>query len=419
MICDRRSFAARAPWIVLPCLVMIGLGCGSSPAIIPPLWLGLPGDRLPASTAANVFWVEADIDGDPGPQVVVDTGAPIALLHVESFNGAVPLGSGQVAAMTIGGTTLWKVPTYGDHDPSLPTSRSLTPTGLPDGGLIGFTVFGQFEMSFNYRDDLVVIGAAPLPDGVLAPVSVPFSLEGGGVGSVSMGGDVIQFPASRVVVPVTVEGRQLTLLIDTGASWVGLRTNIYGSLIEDGRGQLTVDATLAQGMAVTNITRLRSVIIGGLEVTGAVGASAASVDGLMSDLSYEVGHQIDGLLGAPYLREFYVTVDYPNRTLRLYRFADQSYVLDDYRRVGIELSTLISPTGNSFAVRLVYPGTDAELKGIHKGDILVSIDGQFLFGLDAAAVDRKLRGSVGTSRQLQFAGSRTVDVLIDELLPLP
>jgi C-terminal processing protease CtpA/Prc len=139
----------------------------------------------------------------------------------------------------------------------------------------------------------------------------------------------------------------------------------------------------------------------------------------MSDLSYEVGHLVDGLLGAPYLREFYVTVDYPNRTLRLYRYADESYILDDYRRVGIELGTIISATGNSFVVQRVYPGTDAERKGIRERDNILSIDGQFLFALDAAAVDRKLRGPVGTSRQLGFAGSRTVDVLVDELLPLP
>jgi C-terminal processing protease CtpA/Prc len=70
-------------------------------------------------------------------------------------------------------------------------------------------------------------------------------------------------------------------------------------------------------------------------------------------------------------------------------------------------------------VQRVYPGTDAERKGIHARDNILSIDGQFLFELDAAAVDRKLRGPVGTSRQLGFPGSRTVDVLVDELLPLP
>ena len=132
-----------------------------------------------------------------------------------------------------------------------------------------------------------------------------------------------------------------------------------------------------------------------------------------------MGHTIDGLLGAPYLRQFYVTVDYPNRTMRLYKYADESHVLDDYRKVGIEIAGILSRGGNSFVVQKVYAGTDAERQGIHRLDNVLSIDGELLFTLDVSAVDRKLRGPVGASRQLQLAGPRTVDVLIDELLPLP
>jgi hypothetical protein len=398
------------------CLLAAQLGCGNSVDVIPPLWLGRPGDRLPASTASNVFWVEASVNGDPGPQVIVDTGAPIALLHVEAFDGAVPLGSSRVATMTLGGTTLWKVPTVGDHEPH---ANTLSPTGQRDGGIVGFTVFGQFEMSFNYRDNQVVIGAAPPPDGVLDPVVVPFSLEGGGAGPIQEGGEIIRFPASRVILPATVEDRPLTLLLDTGASWVGLRSSIFNAIVQDGRAQLAVEATLAQGTATTNVARLRSVSVAGAEVKEPVAASAETVDELMNHLSAEVGHTIDGLLGAPFLREFYVTVDYPNRTLRLHRYADQSHVLDDYRKVGIEIGGILSRGGNSFVVQKVYPGTDAERQGIHRLDNVLSIDGQLLFALDVSAVDRKLRGPVGASRELQLAGPRTVDVLIDELLPLP
>jgi hypothetical protein len=392
------------------------LGCGNSVEVVPPLWLGRPGDRLPASTASNVFWVEADVDGQPGPQVIVDTGAPIALLHVEAFNGAVPAGSGIVATMTLGGTTLWKVPTVGDHEPHKDT---LTATGQRDGGIVGFTVFGQFEMSFNYRDNQVVIGAAPPPDGVLEPVVVPFSLEGGGAGPITEGGEVIRFPASRVILPALVEGRPVTLLLDTGASWVGLRSTLFNAIVQDGRAQLSVEATLAQGTATTNVARLRSVSVAGAVVQDPVAASAETVDELMNHLSAEVGHTIDGLLGAPYLREFYVTVDYPNRVLRLHRYADESHVLDDYRKVGVEVAGILSAGGNSFVVQKVYPGTDAEKQGIHKLDNILAIDGELLFTLDVSSVDRKLRGPVGASRKLDLAGPRTVNVLIDELLPLP
>jgi hypothetical protein len=409
-------FDGRLARRVLLYACLFSVGCGEAVDVIPPLWVGRPGDRLPASTASNVFWVEADVDGAPGPQVIVDTGAPIALLHVDAFDGQVPLGVGSVATMALGGMTFWKVPTVGIANPE---GKTLTPTGLADGGIVGFTVFGQFEMSFNYRDNQVVIGAAPVPDGVLAPVTVPFSLEGGGRGPVSQGGEPIRFPASRVIVPTTVEGRAVNLLLDTGASWVGLRSDIFNAIAADGRGQLAVEASLAQSTATTHVARLRSVVVSGAEVQGAVAAAAESVDGLLGDLSNEVGHSIDGLLGAPYLRAFYVTIDYPNRLLHLYRFADQSYVLDDYRKVGVEISGILARGGNNFVVRQVYPGTDAERQGIHKPDNILAIDGAVLFALDVATVDRKLRGTVGSTRRLDLAGPRTVDVLVDELLPLP
>jgi hypothetical protein len=392
------------------------MGCGSSVDVIPPLWLGQQGDRLPASTASNVFWVQASVDGDPGPQVLVDTGAPIALLHVEEFNGAVPFGSGQVSTMALGALTLWKVPTVGIHEPH---QNSLTPTGLPDGGIIGFTVWGQFEMGFDYKNNQVVIGAAPLPDGVLAPALVPFLLQGGGAGPAVPGGDTIRFPASRVIVPAVIEGRDVTLLLDTGASWIGLRSALYDSIVQDGRGQVMVEATLATGTATTNVARLRTMSVAGAVVNDAVAASAASVDDLLSHLSDEVGHTIDGLLGAPYLRNFYVVIDYPNRTLRLYRYMDESHVIDDYRKVGIEIGGVLANGANSFVVEKVYPGTDAERQGIHKLDNLLAIDGELLFTLDVPAVERKLHGPVGATRQLELAGPRTVDVKIDDLLPLP
>ncbi|HEX9294683.1 MAG TPA: hypothetical protein VF881_02580, partial [Polyangiaceae bacterium] len=125
MTCDRR----RSLVVVLFCL---GAGCGGSAGPVPLLWLGKNGVHLPASTAANVFWVDLGIDGRETAPVVVDTGAPIALLHPEAFHGAVPKGSGRVAAMSLGGTILWKVPTVG-----ITGDDSFAPNGQRFGGIIG------------------------------------------------------------------------------------------------------------------------------------------------------------------------------------------------------------------------------------------------------------------------------------------
>src|SRR5262245_31635663 len=86
-------------------------GCTGGPPV-PLLALGPRGDSVSA-TAPGVFYVPASVDDSAGAEVVVDTGSPIALLNPNSFGGHVPDGAGQVALMTLGKTTLWKVPTVG------------------------------------------------------------------------------------------------------------------------------------------------------------------------------------------------------------------------------------------------------------------------------------------------------------------
>jgi hypothetical protein len=169
---------------------------------------------------------------------------------------------------------------------------------------------------------------------------------------------------------------------------------------------------------MTNIMRLRSVVVQGIEVKDAVAAAGSKVDELIDNLVIEVGHPVDGLLGAPFLREFYVTIDYPNHTLDLYRYASEAHIHDEYRRVGLDVTGQLAPGGASYTVRRVYKGSDAEKKGVVVGERLLSIDGAPLKQLDPVGVDLELLGDVGTSHTLEF-NDKTVDVLVEDLLPLP
>ena len=278
-------------------------------------------------------------------------------------------------------------------------------------------VFGQFAMSFNYRDKLVVVGGASPPADLLAPTTIPFSLEGGGVGLLPKDLGVLEFPASRIIVPAVIEGTPRTMLLDTGASWVALRTSIFQEIVSDGRGQVSDDATLATGRTTTKVTRLRTVSAGGQEVLGAVAAAGDRVDALLLTLSTEVGHPVDGLLGAPYLREFYVTVDYPSHNVVLRRYASEAHLKDDYVRVGFDLAVARSLSGTiSFVVNRVFKGTDAEAKGIRPGDELLAVDGKSVSDADVVSADRLLVGTAGSSLTLEFS-KKTVTVQVEDLLP--
>jgi hypothetical protein len=394
--------------------MLLASGCSAESGPLPLLWLGQSGTQTPASTGAAVFWVRADVSGMPGPDVLLDTGAPLSIINPSAFGGGVPSGAGEVAALTLGSVTLWRVPVVGISE-----TLRLAPSGRLDGGIVGFTAYGQFATSFDYRDRTVVFGRGARPDGLLASTTVPFHLDGGGRALLT-DGSIVDFPPSRVLVSAVVEGRTLTMLIDTGASWVALRSSVFSDIVaEDGRVTLMDQARLATGKIQTNVTRLRNVTIDALDVAGPPAASGAGIDELLDSLKTETGRTVDGAMGAPFLREFFVTLDYPAARLELSRYATRDHVHDEYRRVGFDLSASIDPSGGfRYRVAQVYPGTDAARLMIAAGDRVLAVDGQDLGPLAPGAADEVLLGQVGGTKTVAFS-DRTIDVRVDELLPLP
>jgi hypothetical protein len=354
-----------------------------------------------------VFSVQADIDGVPGARVLVDTGAPYASLDVDAFGGTVPLGAGRVATITLGGTVLWKVPTYGVHGGTAGANAG--------GGILGFTVFGQFAMSFNYRDSTVTVGPASLPDGLLDPIVLPMNLEGGGPGLLP-NGSVQQFAPSRIILNATIEGASRVVLLDTGASSVALRTDVFQSIASDGRAQSQGVVRLVSGDANTTVMRLNSVSVASTVAEGPLAVAGSGIDELLNGLGQEVGHPVDGLLGAPFLQHYFVTIDYPAGQIVLRPYTSDAHIVDPYHRVGIIIQGLLGATSTTYLVANVFPGTDAARQGIRVGEALLAIDQVGLADLDFQAADDKLSGPVGLKHQLHFA-TRTLSVQVDDLLP--
>jgi hypothetical protein len=397
-------------------LVLFVAACASEAGPVPLNWLGEPGQRSAASTASSIFWIDAEVDGTPGPRVIVDTGAPLSIFNPRAFTSGVHEGNGRVATLTIGGVTLWKAPVIG-----LSRELSYTPSGDLYGGILGFTAFGQFATSFNYRDREVTFGPGPTPNGVSTPAVLPFRLEGGGLTRSPEDSDaswIAPFPASRVLVAALIEGQPCTLLVDTGASWVGLDSSVFARITGDGRTVLSDDAVLEAGPTTASVTRLRSVSASGIEVSRPVAASGSGIDVLLTTMSAEVGRQVDGMLGAPFLQEFYVTLDYPRAQLQLSRYTSPTPIHDQYQRVGIELTTSVSGASFFYRVAKVFANSDAAAQQILPNEHLVAIDGEDLASLRPSDVDQLLLGVVGSTKMLQFE-QRTLGVRVDELLPLP
>ena len=66
------------------------------------------------------------------------------------------------------------------------------------------------------------------------------------------------------------------------------------------------------------VTRVRTLTVGDETVSNP--AVMTIGDTILDGIQTEVRHPVDGLLGGNFLREFMVTVDYPQRTLHLQRY---------------------------------------------------------------------------------------------------
>ena len=402
--------AAAVAWWALIC----ACGGGASSSGFPTM--GMTGVPSSALIGSNLVFVDAALDGHPGGRMLIDSGSPVTVIDPAAFPGAtLPDGKQAQIDLGVGALTV-------DNIPALQAS-TYTMDGLNLGGILGGNVLRQFSAALDYRDGQLRLGDGATPAGVEQPgASVSFHLEGGGLENVL--GVTMQLPATRIPVTVTVEGADRPFMLDTGASEVTVRSSVFASLTADGRSVMGgIDITTAYGTVTGRVCRARSIVVGGAEVTDAPVMTIG--DSLIDSLEAELGHRFDGLLGGSFLREFFVTIDYPRGTLHLQRYTARDHITDELQRAGIALGP--DPAGgHRYVIANVYAGSDAQAKGLLPGWEVLAVDGQMLDDLDPLTADELLDGAVGTMKQIalgQAGGALPaggiVPVRVDDLVPVP
>jgi hypothetical protein len=379
------------------------------------------GTPIQGATHGNVMYIPVAVDGTMARPLAVDTGAPVTLLDPNAFMD-LNLPSGQSSHTFVSGALTFKgVPAV-----------ALSPCGMMIcsdeqlDGLFGGNILRQIETTFNYRDQQLVLGPLTVPGGV-EPVgaSKKFDLQGGGRGQLQGVSGIIDFPATRISITVTVEGTDHPFILDSGASLLVLDPALFQTLASDGRATTQVGALTTMGMGSSQAMRLRSVVVAGAEVQGAP-AISSPLD--LSQLAAEVGHPVEGLLGGTYLREFLVSADYPSTQLTLRRYDTRDHIHDEFQRVGILLA---QASDGSYVVAYVFPKTDAAnnpgltcVQGTTRpGSTVVSVDGTALGGLAPEDADLSLRGTPGVYKTLVLRSScdgsmTTASIRVDDVLPL-
>jgi gag-polyprotein putative aspartyl protease/PDZ domain len=378
--------------------------------------MGTIGVPSPALVGANVVIIDAQLNGHPGGRLLVDTGSPVTLVNPAEFPGAsLPQQAQVIIDVGIGPVTV-------DHVPALQLVGGMMDL-LRLAGILGGNVLRDFSTSFDYRGQQFWLGAgASIADVAIPGASVPFNLEGGGLARLTPQQTIV-LAATRVSVTVDLEGVQHPFIVDTGASEMTVRSSLFQALRSDGRVAVAgFPVSTAAGSVSATVTRTRNVTVAGETVTN-VATLDLGDDTLLDTLQMEVKHQVDGLLGGTFLREFLVTIDYPGRTLHLQRYATRAHIVDELQRVGLSLG---AHTSAGYVIFSVYAASGAAAAGIASGDELVAVDGHSLADLDAMAADQLLVGVPGTARRLAFgiaanpalAGAE-VTVSVDDLVPAP
>jgi Aspartyl protease len=390
--------------LALPCLLALACSSNSSPVAPVPV----PQAEVVAfAHITNLTPVEVSVGSGMG-WGIVDTGDPIVELDPAVFPSAssdAKLGAIEVGTLTVHDVqVLASAEGLTSPDPALPLVAN-----IGCGALCGRVA------SFNYRDVTFALGTdvPSAPSGLLQESILDFSFEGGKEG---------QVPRSRVVVTVSIEGTDHTMMLDTGATYITLDQSAFSAITDDGRKQLPggmVETT--EGESPISLTRVKTVAIGSASVSGVVAAHSAGFDTILENISGDAGETIEGSLGGTFLNHFYVTIDYPNKKLHLAAYEDHSFAIDPAENIGFDLGVF---AGGGFGVGVVFAGSSAAAKGVQVGDAVVAIDGKALASLSASEAALLCFGAVGSTKMVQFGAgagvaNETVALQVDEFLPLP
>jgi Aspartyl protease/PDZ domain len=385
----------------------------------PVMYTGAPGTPMPATIVEGDMLIDVTVDGVTGT-VVIDTGSPVVALDLGPFAGAqLPDGSGSVPTFAVGDVTFSNAPVLGadllmSGDPSTPLD-----------GTMGCTILCNFAIALDYRDQTFTLGKSTmLPGNIESPgQSIAFALEGGGIGQLEgTTGDSV-LPRSRIPVTVTIEGTSYPFMLDTGSGDTVISEAILTKVTADGRATMATEDEDIGGAASGTLTRLRSVVVGGAEVDGIIATEDSNINAALPAIGAEVGHEVDGLLGGSFLRQFYVTVDYPGGMLHLQRYTAGGPTFDELDSVGVAVGA--SDSSGGVTVGQVLAGTDASAKGVSVGDVILAVDGQSLASVGATAAQTAFSGVVGSTKMIQFGPAasptlsmQTVAIAVDDLLPL-
>lgn len=399
---------APASWLALlsSLAVLIASCTGDDRETTPPTF-------VPALYAAGLPWIQ----DSNGYWYLVDTGAPRTLLSPRVVEREPDIFD-EVPVSSIASLSPWVVGAALDpHAIVVEPPAVLTNVIDADilGGIIGADLMAGRLITFDPGNGQLVLDG-PIPSNVPARNQVDVAIRGGGRTCFGAEDRCVEFPASRLIVPVEIEGQMVSAMVDTGAQNVAISQNLFARLpFDEDRPYFEIRD---ESDVVARTARSSALRIAGQEAAS-IAVSIYEFNDDLAKLQIETGVNIEMVLGQSFLQRFSFTIDYVEPTLYLSPYATQEHVVEDFTG----LSFGVREEADCYIVTMLIPGRDAWNQGLEFGDCIVSLGDQHQPGGELT-LDEFWDGvdslPVGASVPVRIKRGESIipmDITIENMLP--
>ena len=316
----------------------------------------------------------------------VDLGSPAMILSEALFK-EFEINKGRPLTLNLGGMSLRVAPNAITSDSWLPfevaDSRKVDAL-LPAGVLLDYVVV------INYGGRTLTV-AEP---GALKSAGIPVSCR-------------VDKATGLVAIDVSIDGRSYPVTIDSGSAYTWLRkSSVQEWLTAHPDWQQGIGAIGPSNMRMADdgieatgiLVRIPEIKVGALQLrqVGALGIGPSTSNWDFIDwYSQKNAVPVIGWLGGNVLRDFRLTIDYPNRMTYWQRQTEPDGT--ELNQVGL---MLIHKSGGYFVGAIGRKNGKPTVDGVQVGDKLVQIDSLRTDGATTAAVLSALHGNPGDVRRL-------------------
>lgn len=246
------------------------------------------------------------------------------------------------------------------------------------GGIIGADLLSKRPFALDPQFGNFYIH--PTPEsfaGVGDGLQVSLELRGGG-GTCLADGECFDYPATRMIVEVIIDGVETHALVDTAAGFVNMTRALYDRLPKTARPYVEID----YGSDVLNLSRAATVEVGQARLDDVVIEVSDDKYEALARLHVETGVRVELLLGTSFLANYVTSIDHSQPAMTLYPYPDRSYLRQVSRVQGLGIARFEGLGGAvleldeaCYRVIGMARGHRAEAQGLRLDDCITSIAG--------------------------------------------